>query len=80
MTERFAFTIEERHMNTICEIECSEKYNKMLEDGNNLELLNMFNNAISIISKRIREQRCDQEFTEKEADVLALVLGLIEEE
>lgn len=80
MTERFGFTIEERHKNTICEIECSEKYNKMLENGDTLELLKMFNNAISILSKRIREQRCDQEFTEREADVLALVLGLIEEE
>lgn len=80
MTERFAFTIEERHMNTICEIECSKKYNDMLENGDTLELLEIFNNAISILSKRIREQRCNQEFTEKEADVLALVLGLIEEE
>jgi hypothetical protein len=80
MAERFAFTIEERHMNTICEIECSEKYNEMLESGDTFGLLKMFNNAISILSKRIREQRCDQEFTEKEADVLALVLGLIEEE
>lgn len=80
MAERFAFTIEERHMNTICEIECSEKYNEMLENGDNLELLNIFNNAISIISKRIREQRCNQEFTEEESDILALVLGLIEEE
>ena len=69
MTERFAFTIEERHFNTICEIECSEKYNDMLEKGDTLELLDMFNNAISILSKRIREQKCDQEFTEKEADI-----------
>ena len=78
--ERFAFTIEERHMNTIIEIECSEKYNDMLENGNTLELLDMFNNAISILSRRIRECKCDQEFTEQESDILALVLSLIEEE
>lgn len=78
--EGFSFTIEERHMNTICEIECSEKYNQMLENGDTEYLLNMFNQAISILSQRIRKSKCDKEFTEQEQDILSFVMGLIEDE
>ena len=78
--ERFAFTIEERHYNTICEIECSETYNNMLENGNYEYLLHIFERAISILSQRIRQQKCNKKFTEEESDILALVLGIIEEE
>ena len=80
MEEFITLTLKERHFNTICEIECSEMYNKMLESGNTEYLLDMFNQAISKISNRIKQYKCEEEFTENEADVLALVLGLIEEE
>ena len=78
--ESFGFTIEERYGNTIATIECSEMYNQMLENGDTEYLLKLFNEAISILSMRLRKQRCEEEFTEHEADILALVLGLIENE
>lgn len=78
--EKFGFTLEERYGNTICEIECSDMYNEMLETGNTEYLLFLFNQAISILSMRLKENRCEEEFTEKESDVLALVLSLIEDE
>ena len=78
--EGFSFTIEERHMNTICEIECSEKYNQMLENGDTEYLLNIFNQAILILSQRIRNSKCNEEFTEQEQDILSFVMGLIEDE
>lgn len=80
MAERFAFTIEERHQNTIVEIECSEFYNRMLENGDTEYLLHTFNEVISMLSQRIRKCECDKKFTDIEADKLALVLGLIEDE
>lgn len=80
MEEFITLTLREKHFNTICEIECSEMYNKMLESGDTEYLLNQFNQAISVISNRIREDRCEEEFTEHESDLLALVLGLIEDE
>lgn len=78
--EMFSFTIEERYGNTIAEIECSELYNQMLETGDTEYILDLFNQAISILSTRLREGRCKEEFTEQEIDKLALVLGLIEDE
>ena len=80
MEEFITLTLKERHFNTMCEIECSEMYNKMLESGDTEYLLDQFNQAISIISNRIKEDRCEEEFTEQEIDKLALVLSLIEEE
>ena len=78
--ESFGFTIEEKYGNTIATIECSEMYNQMLENGDTEYLLDMFNQAISVLSMRLRNNRCEEEFTEKETDILALVLGLIEDE
>ncbi len=78
--EFITLTLREKHFNTICEIECSEMYNQMLENGETDYLLSQFNQAISILSQRIRKNKCEEEFTEYESDLLALVLGLIEEE
>ncbi len=80
MEEFITLTLKERHYNTICEIECSELYNQMIENGDTEYLLDMFNQAISVLSERIRKERCEEEFTEKETDLLSLVLGLVEEE
>lgn len=80
MNEFITLTLKEKHFNTICEIECSELYNEMLENGDTEYLLDMFNQAISMLSQRIRKNKCEEEFTEKEIDLLGLVLGLIEEE
>ena len=52
----------------------------MLENGDYEYLLHIFERAISILSQRIRQQKCNKKFTEEESDILALVLGIIEEE
>lgn len=80
MVNRYAFTAEERHFNTIKEIEGSNLYEELTENGGGEYLLKIFNEVISMLSQRIKQNRCDKEFTENEADKLVLVLGLIEEE
>ena len=80
MEEFITLTVKERHFNTICEIECSEMYNQMIESGDTEYLLDLFNQAISVLSQRIKKDKCEEEFTKKESDLLALVLSLIEEE
>lgn len=78
MNEKFSFTIEERHCNTIAEIECSDMYNDMLESGDYEYILEIFNEVISMLSQRLKQNKCNQEFTEIESDKLAFVLSMIE--
>ena len=78
MNEKFGFTIEERHHNTIVEIECSDMYNDMLENGECEYILGLFNEVISMLSQRLKQDKCSKEFTETESDKLAFVLSMIE--
>lgn len=78
MVDRYAFTAEERHLNTIKEIKYSDLYEELTENGGSKYLLKIFNEVISMLSQRIRQNRCDKEFTENEVDKLTLVLTLIE--
>lgn len=80
MIERYAFTIEEKHFNTIEMIEGSRMYERLTENGGNEYSLKIFNEVISMLSRRIRKCECNKEFTENEVDKLSLVLSLIEEE
>lgn len=73
----FKFTIDE---NMICKIECSEFYNRMLETGETDFLLNLFNQAISILSQNLRKNNhTTEELSDKEKEILNLVFSLIEE-
>lgn len=74
-----SLNIETRYRNTIESIEISDTYERLC-DGESPDLFNLFNQAISILSKRIKENRCEEEFTPHEEDVLAIVLGIIDEE
>ena len=80
MNRRIGLTLEEANGLRIAEIEYSDHYSELLEDGGDEFLLRKFNEAISILSLRIREKRCEEEFTQAERDVLELVFCLIEDE
>ena len=71
MVDRYAFTAEERHLNTIKEIEYSDLYEELTENGGSEYLLKIFNEVISMLSQRIRQNRCDKEFTENEVNKLS---------
>lgn len=80
MSKRIGLTLEEANGLRIAEIEYSDAYAELLEDGGDEFLLHKFNEAISILSLRIKAKRCEEEFTQAERDVLELVFGLIEDE
>ena len=80
MNKRIGLTLEEANGLRIAEIEYSDHYSELLEDGGDEFLLHKFNEAISILSLRIKEKKCEEEFTQAERDVLELVFGLIEDE
>ena len=75
--------LKTKYFLTIEEIETSDLYELLLEDESNSEeknhCLRMFNNAISILAKRLRNNDLEREFTEKEQDVLNFVFNAIEE-
>lgn len=79
MNKRIGLTLEEANGLRIAEIEYSDAYAELLEDGGDEFLLHKFNEAISILSLRIKAKRCEEEFTQAERDVLELVFGLIED-
>lgn len=80
MNKRIGLTLEEANGLRIAEIEYSDAYAELLEDGGDEFLLHKFNEAISILSLRIKAKRCEEEFTQAERDVLELVFSLIEDE
>lgn len=80
MNKRIGLTLEEANGLRIAEIEYSDAYAELLEDGGDEFLLRKFNEAISILSLRIKAKRCEEEFTQAERDVLELVFGLVEDE
>ena len=80
MNKRIGLTLEEANGLRIAEIEYSDAYAELLEDGGDEFLLHKFNEAISILSLRIKAKRCEEEFRQAERDVLELVFGLIEDE
>lgn len=80
MSKRIGLTLEEANGLRIAEIEYSDAYAELLEDGGDEFLLHKFNEAISILSLRIKAKRCEEEFTQAERDVLELVFSLIEDE
>ena len=80
MNKRIGLTLEEANGLRVAEIEYSDAYAELLEDGGDEFLLHKFNEAISILSLRIKAKRCEEEFTQAERDVLELVFGLIEDE
>ena len=80
MSDKIGITLEIANGLSIAQIEYSDSYAELLEDGGDEFLLHKFNEAISILSLRIKEKKCEEEFTQAERDVLELVFGLIGEE
>ena len=71
--ERCAYTIEERHRLAIEEIKGSELYDYIVETGEYPETFKMCNECISFLAKRIREGRCNEDFSSKEKAYLSLI-------
>lgn len=69
---------EQRFRNSIAEIECSNTYSLIMENGYE-KLYEIFNNAISILSRRVKEDDYS-EFTVNESAILEVVFMLIEKE
>ena len=69
---------EQRFRNSIAEIEYSNTYSLIMENGYE-KLYEIFNNAISILSRRIKEGDYS-EFTVNESAVLEVVFMLLEKE
>ena len=51
MEEFITLTIKEENFNTVCEVECSEMYNKMIKNGHPEYICDLLNQAILNISK-----------------------------
>jgi len=57
MVEGFMFLVEEEDCNLHCRVQCSEKFNDMLRNGDIEPLFHMFFDAISGISKQAQDQK-----------------------
>ena len=65
---------------TIAEIEYSDKYEELLEDGRDEQLLNKFNQAISILAIRAKSKESFDDFSFEEREVLEEVFSYIGDE
>ena len=71
---------KERYGLTIAEIEYSDKYEELLEDGGDKQLLNKFNQAISILAIRAKSKESFDDFSFEEREVLEEVFSYIGDE
>jgi hypothetical protein len=74
-----SLTLQDKCGLMVAEIEYSDEYEKLLEDGGDDFLLQKFNEAISILTIRAKAKESFEDFSVDELDTLALVFGLMEE-